>query len=443
MGLMTVPSAATVSRADGLAARIAAFHLLAAVIRRGVALDRALSQTSALDTLAAADRAFARNLATNCLRRLGQIDAVLDRCLATPLPNQAWKARLCLRMGIAQCLYLDTPDHAVVHAGVALAESLAGARYKAITNAILRRLTRDPDLRALGFADPAVNTPDWLRRRWIGCYGPATAGAIAEAHLAEPPLDLTVKADPDRWAARLDGEVIGAATVRCRMRGPVTALPGFETGDWWVQDHAATLPVALIEGLAGKTVIDLCAAPGGKTAQLAAGGAEVVAVERSQARFSMLRENLDRLRLTASAIRADAIRWRPREPADAVLVDAPCTATGTIRRHPDIPWLKAPADLARTAAVQDRLLAAAMTMVRPGGLVIFATCSLEPEEGPDRISAALAGTNDFVRLPVRALEIGGHSDWISADGDLRTLPCHLAGRGGLDGFFAARLKRVR
>jgi 16S rRNA (cytosine967-C5)-methyltransferase len=317
--------------------------------------------------------------------------------------------------------------------------------YKALVNAVLRRLAREGEA-LLGASDEARdNVPDWLWVSWQAAYGEATARAIARAHLTEPPLDLSFKGEAETWTG-LGAVLLPTGTVRLSREARsaermVEALPGFEEGAWWVQDAAAALPVRLLGDVTAKTVLDLCAAPGGKTAQLAAAGARVVAVDRAEARLDLLRRNLTRLRLSAETINADAATWRPETPAPAVLLDAPCSATGTIRRHPDVAWLKRPEDVTRMAAAQDRLLQAAVEMTAPGGVLVYCVCSLQPEEGPERIAALLAAGAPVERERIEPAEIGGLAELISPEGDLRTLPCHLAEQGGLDGFFAARLRR--
>ncbi|MDH3793045.1 MAG: RsmB/NOP family class I SAM-dependent RNA methyltransferase, partial [Rhodospirillales bacterium] len=243
-------------------------------------------------------------------------------------------------------------------------------------------------------------------------------------------------------AERLGAQLLPGGTLRLPPgAGEVSRLPGYDEGAWWVQDAAAALPARLLGDVAGKQVIDLCAAPGGKTAQLAAAGARVTAVERSEVRLARLSENLARLGLSVTAVTADAATWRPEAPAGAVLLDAPCSATGTLRRHPDIAHLKGPEQIAALAALQDKLLAATLGMVKPGGLLVYAVCSLQPEEGPARIARLLAGGAPAARVPVEPAEFQGLCDLVTAEGDLRTLPCHLAGDGGMDGFYACRLRR--
>jgi 16S rRNA (cytosine967-C5)-methyltransferase len=288
---------------------------------------------------------------------------------------------------------------------------------------------------------PRLNTPDWLWSAWTAAYGENTARRIAEAHLAEPPLDVTVRGEAGSWAARLEAEVLPTGSLRRRAGGLVTELPGYADGAWWIQDAAAALPARLLGDVNGKRVIDLCAAPGGKTAQLAAAGATVIAVEQSGSRRERLAENLARLKLEAELVAADAAVWRPGAPADAVLLDAPCSATGTIRRHPDLPWMKAPRGFPALVAAQDRLLANAAEMVKPGGVLVYAVCSLEPEEGPARIARFLGAHPDTALEPVSPAEIGGCAEFVAADGTVRTLPCHWPEQGGLDGFYIARLRR--
>jgi 16S rRNA (cytosine967-C5)-methyltransferase len=281
--------------------------------------------------------------------------------------------------------------------------------------------------------------------RWSRHYGAQAAHAIAAANGREPALDLTVRYDPGRWAQVLGGRVLATGSVRVLAHGPVARLPGYAEGAWWVQDAAAALPARLIGEVGGRAVADLCAAPGGKTAQLAAAGARVVAVDRSPARLERLRQNLARLALEAECVAADVTQWSAG-PFDAVLLDAPCSATGTIRRHPDIPWLKREADIIPLAALQRRLISRAADLTRSGGTLVYCTCSLEPEEGIEVVRSLLDSRPDLRRQPIAASEVHGFAPWITPEGDLRTLPCDLPDPdsrwSGLDGFFAARLQRV-
>jgi 16S rRNA (cytosine967-C5)-methyltransferase len=261
--------------------------------------------------------------------------------------------------------------------------------------------------------------------------------------MKEAPLDLTLRApeDCEAWCETLQATRLPTGTLRRAGGGSVTALPGYAEGAWWIQDAAASLPVRLFEAVQGRKVIDLCAAPGGKTAQLVSAGAQVTAIDRSTRRLDRLVANLNRLDLPVSAIAADALTWRPEQPVDAVLLDAPCTATGAIRRHPDVPHLKQPEDVARLSVVQENLLRAAVDMLRPGGMLVYCTCSLEPEEGPERVASLLRSGAPVEHRPIDAEEIGAPRDWLTPKGDLRTLPCHLSEYDGIDGFYAARLVR--
>ena len=405
-------------------------------------LDEALGDDTDRDRLAPRDRGFARLLVATTLRRLGQIDRIIDGCLDNPLPRRAAAVRQLLRLGVCQLLFLGTPPHAAVDTTVALIAARGGeAGFKGLINAILRRVDRERAAWLEQTADPSLNTPSWLWESWVASYGIERAGEIAAAHLREPPLDLTPKSDAAAWRDRLGGMLLPTGSLRLPLGGLVESLPGFAEGAWWVQDAAAALPARLLGEVAGKRVIDICAAPGGKTAQLAAAGADVIAVDRSAPRLERLHSNLTRLGLNAAITVADATLWRPDQPADAVLLDAPCSATGTIRRHPDVPWLKQPNDVAKLAALQARLLQAAIKMVKPGGLIVFCTCSLQPEEGPTHIDTLLRKDAPVERLPIQPAGVGGLNALIDANGDLRTLPCHLSEQGGIDGFFAARLRR--
>ncbi len=387
------------------------------------------------------DAALARAIALATFRRLGQIRRALDARLDRGLP--AGKPRLVavLATACAQILDLAVPDHAAVDLAVRLAKAdQRTAGLAGVVNAVLRRVAREREA-ILAETDPlADNTPDWLARRWSEAYGPERAGEIARAHLTAAAIDLTLRRDTEgaqEWAERLGATRLPTGSLRLPADGAaIPDLPGFGDGAWWVQDAAAAIPARLLGVGQGERVLDLCAAPGGKTMQLASRGAAVTALDRSAPRLGRLRENLARLGLTAAIAVADATAYEA-EPFDAVLLDAPCSATGTIRRHPDVAWTKAEGDIARLAELQARLLDRAADLVRPGGRLVYCTCSLEPEEGEAQVAAFLAKDARFVRVPVRAEEVGGRAELIDGNGDLRTLPSH-----GLDGFFATRLTRV-
>jgi 16S rRNA (cytosine967-C5)-methyltransferase len=280
--------------------------------------------------------------------------------------------------------------------------------------------------------------------RWIKTYGEQTARAFAAMHAEEPPLDVTVKSDPATWATHLHGRVLPTGTVRTVASGAISLLPGYAEGKWWIQDAAAALPTMLFGDVRGRNIADICAAPGGKTMQLANAGAIVTAIDRSTNRLVRVRENLARLSLNAETVATDVMEWQGG-PFDAVLVDAPCSSTGTIRRHPDIPWLKQEIDITVLAGLQSRLLDRAVALTKPGGTIIYCTCSLEPEEGEQQITALLTREHNVKHRPITTSEIGGLGA-VTPNGDLRTLPCHLPDpnprMAGLDGFFAARLERL-
>ncbi len=423
-------------------ARHVALELIGAVLGRERPLDEAIDDNPAMGQLSLRDRAFARLLVATVLRRLGQIDALIGACLASPLPPRAAQVHDILRLGIAQLLFLHTPPHAAVATSVDLAQTRGFPAHKGLVNAVLRRLSIEGSDRVAAQDAPALNTPRWLWRSWSRHYGEEVTRAIATAHLREAPLDLTLRANAAGWRASLAATCLPTGTVRRPGGGAVAALPGYAEGAWWVQDAAAALPVRLFGEVAGRHVIDLCAAPGGKTAQLADAGAFVTAVDRSSRRLERLSANLKRLSLPAATVAADALTWRPEQPVDAVLLDAPCSATGAIRRHPDVPHLKHPGDITRLSMIQDRLLHAAVEMVRPGGTLVYCTCSLEPEEGPQRIDALLRSGAPVARRPICAGEIDMPGEWLTDEGDLRTLPFHFAEYDGIDGFYGARLVKL-
>jgi 16S rRNA (cytosine967-C5)-methyltransferase len=420
-------------------ARDVALELLGAVLRRKRPLDDAIDDNPAMALLSGRDRAFARLLVATTLRRLGQIDELITFCLNTPLAPRAAAVHDILRLGVAQLLFLRTPPHAAVATSVDLAHGRGFLSHKGLVNAVLRRLSVEGGELSLSQDAARLNTPEWLWRSWSKAYGEDTTRAIASAHLKEAPLDLTVRQDPEIWCEKLRGMLLPTGTLRRQAGGAVTSLPGYAEGAWWVQDAAAALPARLLGDVRGREVVDLCAAPGGKSAQLACAGARVTAVDRSTRRLERLVANFGRLGLTIHAVAADALTWRPERPVDAVLLDAPCTTTGAIRRHPDVPHLKSPDDVARLSVVQENLLRAAVAMLIPGGILVYCTCSLEPEEGPRQIEVLLRSGAPVVRREINADEVGDHSEWITAAGELRTLPCHLAEYDGLDGFFCARL----
>jgi 16S rRNA (cytosine967-C5)-methyltransferase len=423
--------------------------LLDAVLDRGAPLDIAMGEHKALAKLDQRDRAFVRRIVGSTMRHLGEIDSIIKARLNSPLSSRHARIRNVLRIGVSELVFLETPPHAAVDAAVRTANQYRQGALKGLVNAILRQIGRDKTSGPT-ISNPEnpgeANTPNWLFNRWNANYGLEIAEAISAAHLIEAPLDITlsIKADANAWAKELEAEILPGGTLRRSSGGLIEDMPGFQDGQWWIQDAAAALPARLLGDVNGKQVIDLCAAPGGKTLQLADAGATVTAVEITSGRLSLLRENLKRTRLNAMIVNEDGVIWRPDALVDAVLIDAP-SATGTIRRHPDIPPRRKSKDIEAVSDLQQNLLAAAVDMVKPGGVIVFAVCSLEPEEGPAQIETLLGASAPVTLDPLNP------ADWpeldglcpaaITTDGMLRTLPSHWPEHGGMDGFFAARLIR--
>ncbi|MET4806809.1 16S rRNA (cytosine(967)-C(5))-methyltransferase RsmB [Limibacillus sp. MBR-115] len=419
--------------------RALALRLLIDCLERGQPLDRLLAGNVALGQLETRDRGFVRQMVATTLRRLGQIDNALGACLDKPLKPRQADLRALLRLGAAQILFMAVPAHAAVSETVALADGKLSP-FRGLANAVLRRLEREKE-RLLADQDAArLNLPSWLWSSWASAYGEAMTRNIMAVQMEDPPLDISVKEDPEAWANRLGATILPGGSLRLTGgSGEISALPGFAEGAWWIQDAAAALPARLLGDLSGQRVFDLCAAPGGKTAQLILAGAVVTALDQDAKRLAVLRENLGRLSLTATVVQADASAWTPVEQADAILLDAPCSATGTLRRHPDIAWLRRPSDIAKIVTLQQKLLVRAAKLLAPGGTLVYAVCSLQPEEGPQLVDSFLAERSDFARKSIQPEELPGLENLITAAGDLQSLPGHLQELGGLDGFYACRL----
>jgi 16S rRNA (cytosine967-C5)-methyltransferase len=435
------------SEVPGLAARRIAADVLDGVLHKHRTIDDQLDGAAAhpgLKTLADRDRALMRRLVATILRRLGTLGHLLSKLLDRGVPSDAPRAQSALLIGAAQILWMDVPDHAAVDLSVRLVQSdRRAAKYAGLVNAVLRRCAREGAAIVDDVKSEMLDLPPWLIKRWVAHYGEDNVKAMALALSHEPSLDLTVKSEPEQWASRLHGEMLPTGSVRTLLQGSVTMLPGFSEGEWWVQDAAAALPARLFGDVVGRNIADLCAAPGGKTAQLALAGAKVTALDRSPARMARLRDNFARLSLEAETVIADAVEWQSAGGFDGVLVDAPCTSTGTIRRHPDVAWLRQEGDIAALSALQGRLLRKAAGLLKSGGMLVYCTCSLEPEEGDAAIAVLLAAESSLRRAPIEAREVAGLSEIVTPQGDLRTLPCHLPHAdprlAGLDGFYAVRL----
>jgi 16S rRNA (cytosine967-C5)-methyltransferase len=436
-------------RHPGLPARRAAAEILRDIVVKGHTLDESFSPRmvpSRLAGLEIRDIALTRSIVTVALRRLGTIRKALASLMQSALPRQIAHFEWTLIVAAAQILFLDVPDHASVDLAVRAARlDPKLVPYAKLCNAVLRNLARAKD-EILRTSDPlGDDTPAWLAERWSKAYGEGGARAIAAANRLEPTLDITLLREASDFAERLDAVTLPTGSLRLRTHEPVTALSGYDEGAWIVQDAAAALPARLLHARSRMRIADFCAAPGGKAAQLAATGATVTAIDRSAERLKLLSANFERLHLHAEIMVAD-VTTLETSPFDAVLLDAPCLATGTIRRHPDIAWTKKESDLAQLTALQSRMLDRALALTRPGGMIVYCTCSLEPEEGEQQIAALLRRNPEVRRVPIEPSEVGGLTELIDTNGDLRTLPSHLPGPdprlAGIDGFFAARLGRM-
>jgi len=437
----------------GLVARRCAMMAIDDLLIRSLPLDETLDRIlSGPDgkTLSDRDRGLARAIAMAATRRLGTIGDALMTRLEKGLPDHSGRLESILVSGVAQLLYLDVPDHAAVDLSVRLVQADPEARrFIKLANGLLRTIARERDA-ILKNDDPLHrDTPEWLAAKWVRAYGEEVAKKIAMANMQEASVDITIKENAAEWAERLDAVILSTGSLRLKGRTNVVSLPGYTDGHWWVQDAAAALPAILLDPKKHETIADLCAAPGGKTAQLAAAGAIVTAIDRSAKRLERLSENMRRLNFSVESIAIDAMIYSGG-PFDAILLDAPCTATGTIRRHPDVLCTKEASDMQKLAALQARLLKKAIGMLKPGGRLVYCTCSLEPEEGERQIADLLQNDDRVKRSPFGKAEmtlLGPElAQAINAQGELRTLPYMLPSEDprlqGIDGFFAARLVRL-
>lgn len=440
------------SSTSGLLARRIALNVINSTLKSKRSADELFNNHKMLNKIDQRDRNFSYNLIMTTLRHLGQIDDMVKRCLNTELPKRAYLARDILRLGICQLVFLRTPSHAAVNTSLVVAEIENQGPYKKLLNAVLRRVDREK-VSIIKAQDVAkLNTPDWLWNSWVNAYGEKVTRKIALAHMKVPATDISVKSNITEWAKKLGGVVLSTGSVRLSSSSNITAMDGFNQGEWWVQDAAARLPSTLFtNNLKGQLIADICAAPGGKTAQLINSGANVVAVDRSKARLKVLSENLSRLSYEAKIICTDATKWKPGTLFDGVLVDAPCSSTGTIRRHPDVKYLKRSEDVSKAHEVQLRLLSSAAKITKIEGQIIYSTCSLQAEEGPDIVDVFLRKYPNWRRDIIKIETFKNNREFITKNGDLRTLPHYLSDlkdlngqkiTSGMDGFFAARLVRL-
>ncbi len=450
----------------GLPARAAATTILTRVIDDKRGLDGLLDTIhgpQAFQNLPLADKSLVRAIVTSALRHRGEIEFALSKLLDRALPKNARHLIHTLHVACAQILFLDVPDSAAVDLAItALKEDSRSKRFASLGNAILRRLAREKET-IFSQQQPqdlaVLNMAPWLRKRVKKSFGRDRLPLIAQQHMLEPLIDLTVKSDPKGWADKFSGVHLFANTIRVHKSGKIDQWPGYTEGEWWVQDAASHLPVHLFKDLDGNSVVDLCAAPGGKTAQLIAAGAKVTALDASKSRLLRLQENLERLNLNAKCIHANLLEWEPEQLFDAVLLDAPCSSTGTIRRHPDVQWTKSAEIIEELAKLQRDMIIKAANFLKPGGTLVFANCSIDRAEGEDVFATISKGEYSLTPDPISAEEVFGLEGVITGQGTMRTLPCNLQNVTaptnsdnseptkntqiaerftGLDGFFAAR-----
>jgi 16S rRNA (cytosine967-C5)-methyltransferase len=433
---------AAAASVSGFDVRTLSAELFRTCRTRKVTVEEAISSDSRTAGLAGRDRALLASILLTAFRHLGEIESVLRTLVSKPLPRKSGSAPDILVLGVAQLLFLGIPAHAVIDQSVRAAKADRNAlHFSGLINAVLRKVAAEGKDLLSGLDAPRLNTPDWLWERWSKAYGTDTARQIAVAHGTRPALDLSFREAAGAASAGIAGAVLPNGQLRLPAEHlPVPELVGFREGRWWVQDAAATIPVHLLGDIRGKSVLDLCAAPGGKTLQMAARGAQVTSVDVSEARLGRLRDNLARTGLSAEVVAADILSPELKGAWDAVLLDAPCSATGTIRRHPELPHLREEAQIAELTRLQRQMLRKAESLVRPGGLLVYCTCSLEPEEGEGQLAWLQRWNSDFEVVPPDLPWLP--ADALGAGGTVRTLPfMRLGDSEGLDGFFAVALRR--
>ncbi|MCF6291970.1 MAG: hypothetical protein L3J04_01105 [Robiginitomaculum sp.] len=410
------------------------------VFARHKSLDVFLEKDQRFGALPTRDKALSRAIIGSSLRQLGQIDAIIDTFLSRPMPRQAVTARQILRAGAAELLFLRSASHGVVNSFVQMAGNMRGSRpYKGMINALLRRIDREGD-ELLQTLPLELNIPAWLAGNWNTVYGPEAAKQAATALKDPPHLDLTILDDVEKWAKDLGGVRIGEQTLRLANKGRIEDIQGYQDGKWIVQDLAASIPVQILNPQPGEEIADFCAAPGGKTVQVAAAGAKVTAVDNQQARLGRLSQNLTRTGQQAEIICADARSWKPDRLFDAILLDAPCSATGIFRHHPDVLYTRREKDVASFTERQISLAINASKLLKSGGRLIYCVCSAQSVEAEGVIAEILDKTD--LQLDPIVTDIPDFAKPFQKDGMIRIPPGALPREGGLDAFFVARLRKV-
>jgi len=425
-----------------ITARSLAAQVLADILDHQKMFDEAMADNPHIAGLSERDRNFTHLLVKTVIRRIGQIDAIIGAMLKSPLKGKSNTVMHCLRLGVAQLLWLETPPHAAVNATVEIVADFGHSQMKGLVNAVLKKVAVEGKNIAGKQDEAKLNLPKWIYESWRKTFGEHSVRAIYASTNEAIPLDITVKEDAEKWAKTLGGEVIVTGQVRVFDAGKVEKLAGYEQGDWWIQDAASALPVLMLGDIAGKTVLDLCAAPGGKTAQLLQAGAKVISVDKSKRRLEVLNTNMQRLNYQPMVVESDILTYQPAFTPDIILLDAPCSATGTLRRHPEVLWQNSNKDVAELANIQAELLHKTSGWLKKGGILLYCVCSLQPEEGEMQIENFLKSHKDFTIKPLAASILAKlPQPTVNFQGAVRTLPGTFPLIGGIDGFYAVLLQK--